>query len=80
MRSGTSITIGRTGCAVNLGHDPQLAQAHAELQLDPDRGARLRDLGSASGTFLRIAPGSEHPLHDGDAVRLGREVLRVELG
>ncbi|HYS82355.1 MAG TPA: FHA domain-containing protein [Anaeromyxobacteraceae bacterium] len=80
LRSGTSISIGRAGCAVNLGSDPHLAQTHAELLLDPDGGARLRDLGSESGTFLRMAPGSERPLHDGDAVRLGREVLRVELG
>ncbi len=80
VRSGTSITIGRTGCAVNLGHDPHLSQAHAEVQLEPDGSARLRDLGSASGTFVRIAPGSERALHDGDGVRLGREVLRVELG
>lgn len=80
LRSGTSVTIGRTGCAVNLGHDPHLAQTHAELLLDPDGSARLRDLGSASGTFLRIAPGSERLLQDGDVVRLGREVLRVEMG
>ena len=80
VRSGTSITIGRAGCAVNLGHDPHLAQEHAEILLDPAGGARLRDLGSASGTFLRIAPGSERPIHDGDAVRVGREVLRVEFG
>jgi pSer/pThr/pTyr-binding forkhead associated (FHA) protein len=80
LRSGTTVTIGRNGCAVNLGHDAQLAQAHAELLLEPDGTARLRDLGSAGGTFLRIPPGGERPLHHGDAVRLGREVLRVELG
>ena len=79
LRSGTSITIGRAGCAVNLGSDPHLAPTHAEILLDPDGGG-LRDLGSESGTFLRMAPGSERPLHDGDAVRLGREVFRVELG
>jgi pSer/pThr/pTyr-binding forkhead associated (FHA) protein len=79
LRSGTSITIGRAGCSVNLGLDPHLAQTHAELLLEPDGSVRLRDLASESGTFLRMAPGSERPLHDGDVIRLGREVLRVEL-
>jgi FHA domain-containing protein len=80
LRSGPSITFGRSGCAVNLGDDPHLSQAHAELLLDGEGQARLRDLGSTTGTFLRIPPGTERELHDGDAVRLGREVLRVEVG
>ena len=80
VRVGPSITIGRTGCAINLGDDPQLSQAHAELLIEPDGSAKLRDLASASGTFVRIPPGGDRELHDGDGVRLGREVLRVELG
>ncbi len=80
VRAGASITIGRSGCAINLGDDPYLSQAHAELLVEPDGATRLRDLGSSKGTFHRIPPGSERALHDGDAVRLGREVLRVELG
>jgi pSer/pThr/pTyr-binding forkhead associated (FHA) protein len=80
VRSGPSITIGRAGCAINLGDDPYLSQAHAELLVEPDGSTRLRDLGSSNGTFIRIPPGAERELHDGDAVRLGREVLRVEVG
>jgi pSer/pThr/pTyr-binding forkhead associated (FHA) protein len=80
VRTGASITIGRAGCAINLGDDPYLSQAHAELLVEPDGAARLRDLGSSNGTFVRIPPGAERELHDGDAVRLGREVLRVEVG
>jgi ribosomal protein L40E len=80
LRGGASVTIGRTGCAVDLGDDPWLSQAHAEVLLERDGTARLRDLGSAHGTFIRIAPGAEHALRDGDAVRLGHEVLRVEVG
>jgi hypothetical protein len=79
VRAGPSITIGRSGCAVNLGDAPHLAQMHAELLLDADGHARLRDLGSTTGTFLRMPPGAERELHEGDAVRLGREVLRVQL-
>ncbi|HEX9291960.1 MAG TPA: FHA domain-containing protein [Anaeromyxobacteraceae bacterium] len=80
LRTGPSITIGRAGCSINLGDDPYLSQAHAEIVVDGDGTAKLRDLGASNGTFIRIPPGSEHELHDGDAVRLGREVLRVEVG
>lgn len=77
VRGGPSVTIGRAGCAVSLGDDPWLSQAHAEILLEPDGTARLRDLGSATGTFLRLPPHAERELRDGDAVRIGREVLRV---
>jgi pSer/pThr/pTyr-binding forkhead associated (FHA) protein len=79
LRAGPSITLGRAGCSVSLGDDPYLSQAHAEIVLEPDGTASLRDLGSSNGTFLRIAPGGEAPLRDGDELRLGREVLRVEM-
>ncbi len=77
VRSGPSITIGRAGCAVNLGDDPYLSQAHAEILVDGSGGARLRDLGSSNGTFARLPPKSERELRDADVVRMGREVLRV---
>jgi pSer/pThr/pTyr-binding forkhead associated (FHA) protein len=79
VRGGGSVTIGRSGCAVNLGDDPELSQAHAELVVDSAGGARLKDLGSAHGTFIRVPPHAERELHDGDWLRLGREVLRVEV-
>jgi pSer/pThr/pTyr-binding forkhead associated (FHA) protein len=79
VRPGPSITVGRAGCTVQLGDDPHLAPAHAEVLLDPDGTAKLRDLGSPTGTFLRLPAGAERELRDGDAVRLGREVLRVEM-
>ncbi len=79
VRGGPSVTIGRAGCAVSLGEDPYLSQAHAELVLEADGGARLRDLGSSNGTFVRVPPHAERELHDGDGLRLGREVLRVAI-
>jgi pSer/pThr/pTyr-binding forkhead associated (FHA) protein len=77
VRGGGSVTIGRSGCAVNLGDDPHLSQAHAELVVDSAGSARLKDLGSSNGTFIRVPPHAERELHDGDWLRLGREVLRV---
>lgn len=76
---GASVVMGRAGAALDLGDDPFLSPAHAELRIEPDGSARLRDLGSAAGTFLRLPPGEERPLQDGDLVRLGAEVLRVSL-
>jgi len=78
VRGGPSITIGRAGCAINLGDDPYLSQAHCELVLEASGpGAKLRDLGSSNGTYVRVPAHAERELHDGDALRLGREVLRV---
>jgi pSer/pThr/pTyr-binding forkhead associated (FHA) protein len=79
LRSGPSISLGRAGCSVNLGDDPFLSQAHAEVVIEGDGTARLRDLGSANGTFLRLPPRSERELRDGDLVRVGRQVLRVSV-
>jgi pSer/pThr/pTyr-binding forkhead associated (FHA) protein len=80
LRTGPSVTLGRAGCAVSLGDDPFLSQAHAEVLLDGDGTARLRDLGSANGTFVRIPARAERELRDGDLVRVGRQVLRVSEG
>jgi hypothetical protein len=79
VRPGPSITIGRAGCAVNLGDDPYLSQAHAEILVDPQGQARLKDLGSSNGTFARLSPRTERELRDADVVRMGREVLRVQV-
>jgi pSer/pThr/pTyr-binding forkhead associated (FHA) protein len=77
VRAGPAITIGRGGCAVNLGDDPRLSQTHAEIVVEQDGTTRLRDLGSVSGTYVRVPPHGERELRDGDCVRMGREVLRV---
>ncbi|MGA8891250.1 MAG: FHA domain-containing protein [Anaeromyxobacteraceae bacterium] len=79
LRTGPSVTLGRAGCSVNLGEDPFLSQAHAEVVLEGDGTARLRDLGSANGTFVRLPPRAERELRDGDLVRVGRQVLRVSV-
>ena len=80
VRGGASITIGRAGCAISLGDDPHVSQAHAELLLDGRGGVRLRDLGSSNGTYLKLPAHSERELHDGDWIRVGHEVLRVATG
>ena len=77
VRSGPAITIGRSGCAVNLGDDSHLSQLHAEIVIERDGTARLRDVGSSNGTYVKIPPHGERELRDGDCVRMGQEILRV---
>jgi len=55
------------------GFDDDLARQVVETV------ARLRDLDSANGTYLRVPSHAERELHDGDGLRLGREVLRVSI-
>lgn len=77
LRPAPSVTIGRSGCSINIADDPYLSQAHAEIAVAPDGSAKLRDLGSSNGTFVRVPSRSERMLRDGDVLRMGREVLRV---
>jgi hypothetical protein len=77
LRPGPSVSIGRSGCSINIADDPYLSQAHAEIAVGPDGSAKLRDLGSSNGTFVRIPSRTERELRDGDVLRMGREVLRV---
>jgi Protein of unknown function (DUF3662)/FHA domain len=69
--------IGRLpDCAVRLS-DPQSSRHHAEVRAGHD-AYRLRDLGSTNGTYLNGVAVSEHPLRDGDEIRIGSTVLRFE--
>lgn len=65
----------------------------ADLQLDVDSVSRnhalvarsnfgwmLRDLGSTNGTLVNDQPIKEHPLADGDQIRIGRALLKFLTG
>ena len=72
------VTIGaHEGCDLVLD-DPTVSRFHCELQLD--RRARIRDVGSRNGTFVDGVQIGEAFLRDGARLRLGRSVVRVELG
>jgi pSer/pThr/pTyr-binding forkhead associated (FHA) protein len=75
-RPGPTVAVGQAGCEF-LVADAMVSPRHCELTFNP-QGATLRDLGSQTGTFVRIAPGAERALSPGDQVRLGNEILRVE--
>lgn len=75
--SKPDMTIGRAeSCDIGLFGDPAVERLHARIWRDGNRYV-LGDAGTSSGTFLndqRIVQPT--PLHSGDAIRLGKCVLR----
>ncbi len=60
-------------------HEEGVSRLHAQLQLFNDRVC-VEDLGSRNGTFVngeRLAPYVEHPLYDGDWLKLGKFMILV---
>ena len=74
----TTTVLGRAAPATVLdGADSTLSRRH--LSLSTERGRLLlRDLGSRNGTFVKIE--GAWPLHDGDLLWLGNQVLRLSTG
>jgi hypothetical protein len=75
--SRDTVTIGRAeSCDVGLYGDPAIDKVHARIVRQGDRFL-LADAGTASGTYLneeRLA--GPRPLRSGDAIRVGRNVIR----
>lgn len=71
------LRIGRAMGDLIFSDDPFISARHCEIDLDPE-GAILRDLGSSNGTFVRVPTGTERELFEGDYVRLGRNILRLD--
>lgn len=75
-------TLGRSPQASLPLPVPGVSRQHARLRVAPDGRCFVRDLRSTNGTHLNGAPISEqeHPLYDGDEIRLGRAVrLRLSV-
>jgi hypothetical protein len=71
------VTLGRmSDCEVVLA-DPRASRRHAEIQ-PVGHGFVISDLGSMNGTVVNGSPIREHPLSDGDEIRLGSTVLHFE--
>ena len=80
-RSGPVIAVGRTGCDMNFPSDPLLAARHAEVRVDEQGNALLCDLGSSpEGVFVRLRPQAEYEVQPGALVRVGTQLLKVEMG
>jgi hypothetical protein len=71
------VVMGRmSDCEVVLA-DPRASRRHAEIQ-PVGHGFVISDLGSMNGTMVNGNPIREHPLADGDEIRLGSTVLHFE--
>jgi pSer/pThr/pTyr-binding forkhead associated (FHA) protein len=74
--AGDIVTLGRDGNDINFPEDPFISGRHAQVAFG-GAGLMLTDTGSKNGTFLRI--NVESPLHHGDYVFMGQQLLRVEI-
>ena len=70
------IVCGRTEGELRFEQDGTVSPRHARFTTRPG-GVEVEDLGSLNGTFVRVR--SARPLVAGDEVRLGRQLLRLEL-
>ena len=69
--------LGRTGPGVIVLESPTISRHHARITIAGDR-ARIEDLGSKNGTWVRNQPvTSPVDLHDGDELRLGSVLATV---
>jgi pSer/pThr/pTyr-binding forkhead associated (FHA) protein len=75
--SGEEIVLGREEGDIVFRDDAFMSRRHAAVTWDGQR-ALITDLGSSNGTFVRIAGSTA--LRHGDHVRMGDQLLRIELG
>ncbi len=74
---GEEIVLGREEGDIVFRDDAFMSRRHAALTWD-GKVAKVTDLGSSNGTFVRIA--GPTLLKHGDHVRMGDQLLRIELG
>jgi pSer/pThr/pTyr-binding forkhead associated (FHA) protein len=74
LEDGEAI-CGRSEGALRLADDPTVSPRHARFT-QAGGALRVEDLGSVNGTFLRLR--APRPLHVGEELRLGRQLLRLE--
>jgi len=75
--SRQGVVLGREQGDVVFSDDEFMSRRHAQVSIREGR-ARLEDLGSSNGTFIRLR--GLHSLVSGDFIRVGDELLRFDLG
>jgi pSer/pThr/pTyr-binding forkhead associated (FHA) protein len=74
---GEEVVLGREEGDLVFRDDAFMSRRHAAVTWD-GRKATITDLGSSNGTFVRITGAT--PVKHGDHVRMGDQLLRIELG
>lgn len=69
------LVIGRSDGGIVIPHDISMSPLHAAIEWQADGGWHLRDLDSATGTFVRATSAR---LSTGSVVQIGRTRLRFE--
>jgi signal transduction histidine kinase len=77
--SGDRLTAGRDSANKVRLHDTEASRHHAEFVRTPE-GYRLRDVGSANGTFVNGQGAKDVLLQPGDQVRIGQTILVFSAG
>jgi adenylate cyclase len=77
LDAGRAVVLGRGSmCEAQVSHDT-VSRHHAELAAGRDH-VRVRDLGSANGTFVNGRRIASHELRDGEEIRFGELAFRLE--
>ena len=77
--TGDRLMAGRDSANKVRLHDTEASRRHAEFVRTPE-GYRLRDVGSANGTFVNGQGAKDVLLQPGDQVRIGQTVLVFSAG
>jgi two-component system cell cycle response regulator len=77
--SGELLTIGRARESQICVDDDSVSRHHAEILVD-DFGVKLRDLGSANGTYVNDTRVAEAYLIEGDRIEVGPTVIKFVVG
>jgi hypothetical protein len=72
-----TLVLGRMSDSDVVVADPRASRKHAEVR-PAGHGFAVVDLGSMNGTTVNGTSIREHPLQDGDEIRIGSTVLRFE--
>jgi hypothetical protein len=76
LRREGAITLGREASSTLVVEDPKASRRHCAIEWAGD-GWRLRDLGSANGTWVNGDRVVERRLEPGDLVQIGATVLQL---
>lgn len=76
--SKDELVVGREAGDIVFTTDPFMSRRHATFIRERDGSFTLNDLGSSNGTYLAIR--DEVALGDGDHVRVGQHLFRLEQG
>ncbi|MBV8198596.1 MAG: DUF3662 domain-containing protein [Candidatus Eremiobacteraeota bacterium] len=76
---GATVRLGRNDDNEIVLHDQSVSRAHATIATNGN-DVLVTDLDSTNGTFVNGRRVTTHPLRDGDELRFGNTVMRLERG